>query len=397
MMNKLYLYLGYFNDALYYSILWFFVGGMCTMSILTKELSFMNYLFIFLLYFICLFMQIKQVKYQKVIAIVMSVLLSYISFYAFEWYTLVAGSIYYGIGCYLFLAVCNKKVYLQDEIKIILFVLVYASIVCFFMTYSPLYYTISSSGLFFVMISVVYCIRTNVITEYEHNTTETIQKERNIIMVNVVSLLVSVLCFLVRNHIVDFLMLAVLAIVYGIYFCIKMMVTLLVSCTNIIFFFVNFIPSVHVEEAETESFFTTVDEYLIDYAHEYIPPDYTWLYIVGIVVGIFFGYLLIRKLYRHFSKNEDMGETYEEKEYIFDSSELLKNVQQKLHSLREYAQLSKIRKQYVQTVNKCIEEGFEWKTSFTPNEYLRSLDNKKVIDKYDFENLTKAYNEERYR
>ena len=395
MMNKLYYWLGYLNDALYYSILWFFVGGMCTMSLLTKDLSFFNYLLVFGLYFICLFLQKK--KYVKTISLCFSVGLSLISFYTYDWYVILAGIVYYAFGSYLFLTVCNKKVYLQDEIKIILFVLVYASIVCFFMTYDALYYTISSSGLFFVMFSVVYCIRTNVITEYEHNTTETIQKEKNIIIVNLVSLFASVGCFLIRNHIVDILMLVILGFVYGCYFAVKVLVNLLLSCTNMLFYVLNFIPKVNVEEANAESFFAVVDEYLSDYGHQYIPPNYTWLYIVGIVVGIFFGYLLIRKLYRHFTSKEDDSHTYEEKEYIFDSSELLKNVQDKLKQLKAYAQLSKVRKQYIQTVNKCIEEGYQWKESFTPNEYLRSMDRDKIVQKYDLENLTQQYNEERYR
>ena len=88
---------------------------------------------------------------------------------------------------------------------------------------------------------------------------------------------------------------------------------------------------------------------------------------------------------------------HEEKEFIFQSSDFLKPWKDKVKQMVAYGSLSKTRRKYIQTVNHCIKEGYQWKNSFTPNDYLRSVDRKTVVSKYNLEEVTKQYNEERYK
>lgn len=396
MIKQLYRYLGYLNDALYYSLLWFFVGGMCTMSLMTEIMSFVDFVYIFALYFVCLFLQIKQVKYHKIGLFVVSVGLSYLCFHSYPIYAFLSGILYFYLGTLIFIMVGNRKMYLQDELKIILFALIYVASVCFFIQNTPLYFTISNLGIFFVMLSVVYLIRTNVIVEYEHYTNETIQKERNIVLVNLVSLAVGLFCFIIRGHIIDLLLVSFLAVIYLGYFFFKIVATVFAYIGNVVFYVFNFIPKAEMDESEAESLLDTTEQVLQEMTQEVVVADNTWFYVLAILFSIVVGYVIFRKLYRRFASYEANEDIIEEKEYIFDSSELFKGWKDKLSRLQAYANLSKVRKQYVKTVNKCIEEGFEWRSSFTPNEYLRSIDKKQVVQKYDFDKLTKAYNEERY-
>ena len=50
MIKQLYRFIGYINDALYYSLLWFFVGGMCTISLFTDIATFLDFIYVFVLY-----------------------------------------------------------------------------------------------------------------------------------------------------------------------------------------------------------------------------------------------------------------------------------------------------------------------------------------------------------
>ena len=397
MIKQLYRYLGYLNDALYYSILWFFVGGMCTMSLMTDILTFVDFSYIFALYFVCLFFQVKQIKFQPIYLFVISIGLSYISFHSYPIYAFLAGIVYFYLGTLIFKTIGNRKLYLQDELKIILFALIYVASVCFFIQNTPLYFTISNLGIFFVMCSVVYCIRTNVIVEYEHYTNETIQKERNIVLVNCVSLVCGLFCFIIRGHIIDLLLVALLAIIYCAYFFVKGIALVFSYIGNVVFYVFNFIPKAQMDESEAESLLETTEQVLQEYTQELVVANNTWFYVIAIIFAIIIGFVIFRKLYHRFASYEEDADIIEEKEYIFDSSELFKGLKDKLQQMQEYANLSKVRKQYIKTVNKCIQDGFEWRSSFTPNEYLRSIDKKQVVQKYDFDKLTKEYNKERYR
>lgn len=395
-MNKAYRWMGYLNDALYYCLLWFFVGGICTMQLFTQQFSAWLFPVLLIWYFVFIFV-LKQNRMGMYLG---SVLLGSACFYSYSWFVCGLGILYYLLGSYLFQMVADKKIYMRDEIKIILLVLVYATVISLFSVRLPRYATISSYGLFFLMFSVVYTIRTNVITEYEHNTSVTIKKEQNILIVNIISMVATCFCFLIRNHLIDFLMLLLLAVFYLLYFAVKVGFKCLLLITQGVFFLLSFLPFHITYKRPDEDYnpFQVIDDFLVDTREQNLPKgDDTWIKLLLIVIGLVLVFYFVRKMYYKLKEKDSDVDMSEEKEFVFDSFDLMKEVNERIHKFTGNQQLSKTRKQYIQAVNKCIEENYQWKASFTPNEYLRSIDRKSVIQKHRLDTLTKAYMEERYR
>jgi hypothetical protein len=57
--------------------------------------------------------------------------------------------------------------------------------------------------------------------------------------------------------------------------------------------------------------------------------------------------------------------------------------------------LSEVRRRYRRTVNKLIQEDYQFPEHITANEYLTTVKDKDR-EKYDFSRLTEMYNEDRY-
>ena len=397
MMNKLYLWLGHINHLLYYSILWFFVGGICTIQLLSDTFSSFSYVGTFLFFIICLWSKRFSKGKQGLILFVCGLCLA-LGFGFSSWYVFVAGIVYYGIGGYFYLKVSNQDLNLSDLVKIIGIILLYASLVGYFVNDVDVYQSISSGGLFFILYSVVHVIRTNVITEYEHNTSETIQKEKNIVMVNMVAMLAMLLCFFIRNHVIDIFLIVVFGVCFLFYLLLKVLGLVVGSIFNGILWFLQLVFGYEVPKAEQTEEATTIIETIISEEEvELITSNDSWILIIGIIILVIVTIFIVRKVYRTLGSKENVEGTSEEKEFIFQSSDFLKPWKDKVKQMVVYSGLSKVRRKYIQTVNHCIKEGFQWKNSFTPNDYLRSVDRKTVVSKYNLEEVTKQYNEERYK
>ncbi len=289
----------------------------------------------------------------------------------------------------------NANSYLKDYMQ---FRLLYASLVGYFVNDADIYQTISSGGLFFILYSVVHVIRTNVITEYEHNTSETIQKEKNVIIVNIVAMLAMVLCFFIRNHVIDLFLIIVFGVCFVFYILLKVLGYFVGFIVNAVLWLVQAIFGYEVPKAEqTEEATTIIETILTEEEVEMIASNDSWILILGILILVIVTIFIVRKVYRALGSKESVEGTSEEKEFIFQSSDFLKPWKDKVKQMVAYGSLSKTRRKYIQTVNHCIKEGYQWKHSFTPNDYLRSVDRKTVVSKYNLEEVTKQYNEERYQ
>ena len=397
MMNKLYMWLGYLNHLLYYSILWFFVGGICTIQLLSDTWSSFSYVGTLLFFIICLWSK-RLTKGKRVLLLLVCSLCLTFGFGLSSWYVVVAGIVYYGIGGYFYLKVSHQDLNLSDLVKIVGIILLYASLLGYFVNDTNIYQTISSGGLFFILYSVVHVIRTNVITEYEHNTSETIQKEKNIIIVNIVAMLAMVLCFFIRNHVIDIFLVVVFGVCFLFYVLLKVLGYFVGSIFNGILWFLQLVFGYEVPKAEqTEEATTIIETILTEEEVEMITSNDSWILIIGIIILVIVAIFIVRKVYRALGSKESVEGTSEEKEFIFQSSDFLKPWKDKVKQLVAYGSLSKTRRKYIQTVNHCIKEGYQWKNSFTPNDYLRSVDRKTVVSKYNLEEVTKQYNEERYK
>ncbi|MDD6468174.1 MAG: DUF4129 domain-containing protein [Erysipelotrichaceae bacterium] len=393
MLNKWYRWFGYFNDALYHCILWFFISGICTMQLFIPSFSY-PYFFVLLLWYIFVVFGCRKKQW----IVLCSIILGVISFYSFEWYVWVLGILYYFLGSVWFGMMADKKIYLKDEVKMILLVLIYATIVSLFSIDTSRYASISSFGLFFLLASVIYMIRTNVIMEYEHNTSTTIQKERNIIFVNVVAIVASVFCFFIRNHIIDFLMILLLFVFYAIYFFVKVMIQLCLWGAQIVFYICSFLPF-HISyqpPSADENPLQVVDDFLEATREGSLPQSGNWWNWIFVIIGIGLIFYFAYRMYHKFTMTKGNEDTSEEREFVLDAINWTVPLQKKWKKMQAKHQLSAVRKQYIEAVNACIREQYPWKESFTPNEYLRSVDQKSVVEKYHLQQLTEAYNQERY-
>lgn len=397
MMNKLYLWLGHINHLLYYSILWFFVGGICTIQLLSDTFTSFSYVGTFLFFIICLWGKRFSKGKRSFILLICGLCLA-LGFGFSSWYVVASGIVYYGIGGYFYLKVSNQDLNLSDLVKIIGIILLYASLVGYFVNDVDVYQSISSGGLFFILYSVVHVIRTNVITEYEHNTSETIQKEKNIVVVNMVAMLAMLLCFFIRNHVIDIFLIVVFGVCFLFYLLLKVLGLVVGSIFNGILWFLQLVFGYEVPKAEqTEEATTIIETIISEEEMELITSNDSWIIIIGIIILVIVTIFIVRKVYRTLGSKENVEGTSEEKEFIFQSSDFLKPWKDKVKQMVVYSGLSKVRRKYIQTVNHCIKEGFQWKNSFTPNDYLRSVDRKTVVSKYNLEEVTKQYNEERYK
>ena len=104
MMNKLYVGLGYLNHLLYYSILWFFVGGICTLQLLSDSWTSLFYVGTFLYFGLCLYLK-AQSNRKRIIVLGISSIVFTLLFGTSSWYVLVFGWIYYLVGGYFYLKV----------------------------------------------------------------------------------------------------------------------------------------------------------------------------------------------------------------------------------------------------------------------------------------------------
>lgn len=125
------------------------------------------------------------------------------------------------------------------------------------------------------------------------------------------------------------------------------------------------------------------------------------LIVILIVVGIYF-FVKLKGIY---NKNIDSTEVDIEKEFIFDRNEVFRNnplskmfnrISSFLENKNKYkSNKHVIRELYIDCVKRISKENNEFKNTFTPNEYLESIDESLITDT-NFRSLTYYYNKIRY-
>ena len=116
--------------------------------------------------------------------------------------------------------------------------------------------------------------------------------------------------------------------------------------------------------------------------------------IIMAVLLILFIVLLYKKIKSKTILNKSKANV--EKEFIFKSDDLLKNIKSKINNLfTKKEELAPERLRYIKKVNILISKGYKIEKSTTPNEYICGI-NENDINENDFDKITDEYNTFRY-
>lgn len=270
-------------------------------------------------------------------------------------------------------------------------------IICF-RKYLGIYFIIGFSSL----------ARLNLVEQYEQNNQISINKDKNIVRVNIISLII--------------IGVSVMAVSSQ-----YLKKSLIFVFTKLVYFFVNvfgwifnllfsdkFQKIKEIEPkykivSEEEGFIAAAGRIFGDLKEEikdYVPREVREITATGVKIGIFIlviaiiiisGYVIYKKLNRKTKIEKDFI-LEEEKDFIFsldDIKDSFRNIADKLQDVLKDKKLHPIREIYIGCVSKLNDKGIKYRKSYTPNEYSDVI-KKESLQENGFDTITAFYNNMRY-
>lgn len=324
--------------------------------------------------------------------------------------TKVFGCFYYGFIAYYIFERHSGKAYFDDELRMSGAVIGVGALVTIFASTGTYASNVINSELFYLFFVVLYLIRLHLLNEYD-NAALSISKKRNMIFFDVALIvLAAVFVFLGKNALVYFPKL-IIGVFYVIFICIQYLwrfsYWLLLKGQELYLMLTGYKqggyqdPVYLVEEPNT--FFPEDEEWRIEELLKLLPDPTEQPHLIPSIISYVFVILTIILLiyvavvfWPHPSHEENDVVAKTEKEFIFKPSDFLpKRFRKKKYF--ETESKNAIRKSYVKRVNEYHDKEVIMESYMTPNEFSRIVSGQHMDDDHSFADLTRSYNEVRYK
>ncbi|MBR3840701.1 MAG: DUF4129 domain-containing protein [Erysipelotrichales bacterium] len=322
----------------------------------------------------------------------------------------VVGIIYFMIVLYYVLVIRAKKLYFEDEVKQIGVVLGLCALVTIFARDDIYLSSINSNALFYMFFAVFYLIRLHILTEYE-SAAFSISKQKNILLIDIIMIFVVILFIVVGKNIWTYIPQLILGILYAIFMFLqyvwKFSLWLVVVIQNIYLWLTGYRQGIYdkpdrIETGdifwfEPESFFSwdLIDSLPEIDKNAYILPTFfvAFFFIVAAVLMINFIIVFYNK--RKYKNEEVVMDS--EKSFIFKPSSLVDEFWERFKKFFSTTSNNEVRKAYVKAVNVLYDKGLPLEKYMTPTEFERIVSAEHMDTSGSFSELTKQYNEVRYK
>lgn len=347
----------------------------------------------------------KNAKIFLFISLILSVVLSLILFNNMPIYIYALGILYFIFLLYDSVKNSTRKENLDRElnstIKTILIFIVL--IVLAKISLDKPAVSLNRYLILYFLISLVYLCRINIKSEYESMYHDTINKSKNMVLFNIIS--VALIAFLYLSKDITYIIINGFKYFAGI--ILKFAEFVITKIIYYIAYFFVFLISktplfkkkieyedINISDIESTKIVleSSSGSNIIGYIIKSLLLIFFILIIIKIIKAIY------KKIAEYLTKQSETEDT-EEKEFVYEGGYLLNNIKNRIQNimnkLRSKEELYYIRKIYKNNVNKLISKGYMFKKYYTPNEYIKKLPQEQVKE-LKFNELTKAYNDYRY-
>lgn len=300
----------------------------------------------------------------------------------------------------------------RNKFILSLIIILILTLITFGLGASDWYFNILSKYLIsYIAISIIFLARTSLIEAYNKKYSNSINKNRNILVFTVLSTAIVLLIVLLTST--DFFGLGEVWVVDYISNLIVNLLSIIIYpiillLSNIVIKFREYILTKNPvtispkgDLAIMQQFYT--EEYKDSIAIKAIEILKWVIILVLFALILYYIYKAFKELY---FEVQDEEKEWEDREFILSVNDIKKGVKNQMVNLiskikrvfkktNGFNELPIIRRVYLETILKLSKRGFIFKNYFTPNEYLSQITDKKYIDA-GLDILTDYYNEARY-
>lgn len=265
--------------------------------------------------------------------------------------------------------------------------------------------------LVFIVLSILQLMRLNLTTVYEGVNINTINKSKNILRFNILSIvIVSLILILVftnyfgfgnLNYVIDLLKRiyqifgkVIITVMYPLAWLLAKISKLL----NLSFPEREDNSETEVEESKMQDMYDQEGSLNIE------PILMVLKWSVFIIIGLVIIYIMYKKIRNIYISNKSTSSKDMEKEFVLSKRDIKKGIKKRFNQINniisKYMEgnnlknLPVIRRLYAEKVIKLNKQGYEYKKHYTPNEFKDYINSKK--EEKSLELLTKYYNSARY-
>lgn len=291
-----------------------------------------------------------------------------------------------------------------------IFIFIFIIMFLFSTIIDPIYLVCTKKylGLYFIT-GLMSLARLNLVEEYEQSNSISINKDKNIVRVNIISFVIIVVSVIsvsleyvkrFANYLLEKILYLVVKI-FGAIFqkvagknfdVIKGKVQESAKPVN------RPRQELYLGEKGVKELAEEIKDYIPKQVKQFSAEHGTLIIsIVAIILIIVIGYIIYRCINSKQTKKEGIL-LDEEKDFMFSLNDLkdsFRNIADKIQESLNNKKLHQIRRIYIQCVLKINEKGIKYKNFYTPNEY-KDLIIKGTSESRGFDTITKFYNDIRY-